>query len=213
MGKRLCIKCGVMQPLEDFKTKLNGQRLERSKVCNRHEVEVLTTKKERKKNRAKKRVKKLKMIDEHDDYMKARHRGPRRVTQMKASRLPFTTPEGMTANDYAIYLTSPHWEGFRSRYANENPWVCFVCKEIANQLHHISYVRLGMEKFEDVTPLCRKHHKDVHGAVRQGVPLNRAHLYTKNLYRDGRVGDEGNEAGSLKIKYASQVDTVSGTRL
>lgn len=184
MTKRLCLKCGIKVPLENFRSK-GGY--DYAKTCKLHDDDELSSKAVIKKRKKKARVKKLTQIKQHENYMEARHRGPRRVTQMKASRLPTLSPEGMTANDYAIYLTSPHWAEFRSRYANALPWECFVCGDHPDHLHHVSYARLGMEKFEDAVPLCKQHHKGVHRVVKQGISLAHAHVYVRTRYERGEL--------------------------
>lgn len=44
---------------------------------------------------------------------------------------------------------------------------CAVCNRNPVQLHHHTYVRLGCEELDDVTPLCRPHHEGVHEWLKQ----------------------------------------------
>lgn len=69
---------------------------------------------------------------------------------------------------YEDYLASPHWADFGDRYrrAHGDPG-CLVCQKRPVQLHHVSYQRLGQERLEDVVPLCRFHHEEVHQLLRQ----------------------------------------------
>lgn len=64
---------------------------------------------------------------------------------------------------YDEYLLSSHWIDFKTRYRTSGrSQVCAVCSHSAIQLHHHTYVRLGAENYDDVTPLCWRHHEDVH---------------------------------------------------
>lgn len=64
---------------------------------------------------------------------------------------------------YADYLASDHWREFKERYRSSGrSLLCAVCSCKPIQLHHHTYKRLGCEKLEDVTPLCRDHHNAVH---------------------------------------------------
>lgn len=75
---------------------------------------------------------------------------------------------------YAEYLTSPHWQNFRTcLLKRENvPEMCWGCRMpvwavslvYGQQLnvHHIKYDRLGREEFNDVVVLCRRCHQLEH---------------------------------------------------
>lgn len=176
LKSKLCIQCGVERPLDDFNKKSNGHY---AKTCN-HTHQPTSTKKSRyhsdeaKLKRRSSRA--TRNLVEQKEYDRARQRGPRRITQMKASRLPLGTPSGMTRNDYAIYLTSPHWLKFRNEYRETVDFCCFICGEAADDIHHTTYVRIGCERFDDVVPLCRKDHELAHELVKSGVALDRAHV-------------------------------------
>lgn len=71
-------------------------------------------------------------------------------------------------DSYADYLASPIWLDFRRRYfASGFPKTCLVCNSREVTLHHITYRRLGNEKFSDVLPLCWPHHEAVHKWLRK----------------------------------------------
>jgi hypothetical protein len=144
--------------------------------------------KESRKQRRSRKARKLTSVQQDINYQNARHRGPRRITQMKNSRLPQGTPGGMTQNDYVIYLTSPHWVSFRDSYRQQFDFSCFVCERPGDDLHHTTYARIGCEDFGDVVPLCRECHKHTHAAVRAGVVLRNAHAYTRAQYQRGQLG-------------------------
>lgn len=73
---------------------------------------------------------------------------------------------------YATYMDSAGWRARRqawhaewtTRYGCEP--VCLVCGGQwtlrHGDLHHRNYDRLGHERFDDLVPLCRKHHAVLH---------------------------------------------------
>lgn len=64
---------------------------------------------------------------------------------------------------YEAYLDSDHWREFKAKYrAVGRSMRCAVCNGTPIQLHHHTYVRLGQESLDDVTPLCRADHTAVH---------------------------------------------------
>lgn len=64
---------------------------------------------------------------------------------------------------YTAYLGSQRWAMFKDTYAARGLSMrCTVCRSTPVELHHHTYVRLGNERLDDVTPLCRRHHKAVH---------------------------------------------------
>lgn len=70
---------------------------------------------------------------------------------------------GMGYKSYEEYLASPHWLAFKAKYAGSGrPTACAVCGCHPTELHHTTYLRLGCERLDDVTPLCRTHHERVH---------------------------------------------------
>jgi hypothetical protein len=70
---------------------------------------------------------------------------------------------------YDDYLSSPHWHNFKIRYRDSGLSMrCAVCGRGKIQLHHHTYVRLGQEKLDDVTPVCREHHKAIHEWLKSG---------------------------------------------
>jgi hypothetical protein len=71
--------------------------------------------------------------------------------------------ESLGFKSYADYLTSDHWKDFRQRYKDAGrPMGCVICAKTFVQLHHVTYVRLGEELFDDVIPVCRPHHVAIH---------------------------------------------------
>jgi hypothetical protein len=69
---------------------------------------------------------------------------------------------------YDEYLVSEHWIAFKiAYYASDRPRTCQVCGTRGVQLHHWTYERLGQESLDDVVPLCRKHHEEVHKVLKE----------------------------------------------
>jgi len=65
---------------------------------------------------------------------------------------------------YAEYLASDKWKSFKTKYrASGRSRRCDICHKKPIQLHHKTYARLGEELLDDVVPLCRDCHKNVHG--------------------------------------------------
>ena len=71
---------------------------------------------------------------------------------------------------YTAYIASPEWGAFRAAYiARHGALVCTACGSPRRvQLHHRHYRTLGHESPDDVTPLCKSCHENVHNAARQG---------------------------------------------
>lgn len=64
---------------------------------------------------------------------------------------------------YAQYLVSDEWKETKRRYrASNKPQSCAVCHAPNVDLHHKTYKRLGHERLDDLTPLCRRHHDELH---------------------------------------------------
>jgi hypothetical protein len=73
--------------------------------------------------------------------------------------------------DYAAYLKSEHWNGFRNRILRKSPH-CRVCGVPARAVHHLSYRRLGRESPADVTTVCVRCHDLLHAIHRESkIPL------------------------------------------
>jgi len=86
--------------------------------------------------------------------------------------------ESLGFSSYSEYLSSDHWRLFKESYRkSDRPMKCAVCCAGKIQLHHHTYVRLGKEKLDDVTPLCRVHHEAVHGWLKDNRKMvNATHL-------------------------------------
>jgi len=72
---------------------------------------------------------------------------------------------------YTAHLTSGRWRRRREEWLAEEqrrtgaPPVCVVCHrpwDLADDLHHNSYARLGRERHGDLLPMCRGCHEALH---------------------------------------------------
>lgn len=66
---------------------------------------------------------------------------------------------------YSEYLKTKHWKSFRLKALKHHGKVCMMCgiKEVPYfHVHHLTYERLGCEKFKDVVVLCEECHNQVH---------------------------------------------------
>src|SRR4051794_25491132 len=66
-------------------------------------------------------------------------------------------------DSYGEYLRSEEWYETRERYRESGlPQTCVVCFDPNVDLHHKSYIRLSREHLDDLVPLCRHHHEELH---------------------------------------------------
>ena len=67
--------------------------------------------------------------------------------------------------DYGSYLKSAEWFHKRTLVLIRAEWICEVrwCLNLAQDVHHLTYDRLGNEKLEDLKAVCRWHHTLIHG--------------------------------------------------
>lgn len=64
--------------------------------------------------------------------------------------------------NYAEYLASEHWREVRLRFAaSGRPQRC-ACGAPRQALHHLTYVRLGCERLEDLVAVCNACHRKLH---------------------------------------------------
>jgi hypothetical protein len=93
---------------------------------------------------------------------------------------------------YGDYLASAHWKHFRARYKKAGlPLACAVCGASSICLHHHTYLRLGQETLEDVTPLCRSCHTDVHLALKAGPKFVEFTFWAIEVLQARRMGRVG----------------------
>jgi len=99
---------------------------------------------------------------------------------------------------YDTYIDSEAWRYRREEWAAEHlrrspgPIVCAVCGQPWNirrdDLHHVEYSRLGAEQHDDLMPLHRQAHDDVHDLLdrlrlRWRMPLHLANAHVLAVLR------------------------------
>lgn len=90
---------------------------------------------------------------------------------------------------YREYLKSDHWRGVKDHYRQTRmPQTCVVCRDPNIDLHHRSYKRLGVERMDDLVPLCRDHHEAAHATADANLwtassQLKRAASHPRRLAR------------------------------
>lgn len=75
-----------------------------------------------------------------------------------------------TGQDYFGYLRSDQWAETRQEVLWRYGHACWCCHATPRSLdvHHLHYSRLGEEDVQDLRPLCRSCHDEVHDAHRSG---------------------------------------------
>jgi hypothetical protein len=73
---------------------------------------------------------------------------------------------------YDAYLASRTWRARRKAWyaawltRHGTPPTCLVCDRAwclrAGHLHHLTYMRIGDERDDDLVPLCARHHRELH---------------------------------------------------
>lgn len=76
---------------------------------------------------------------------------------------------------YGDYLRTPHWRVMRGVAMKRANGMCEQCQiAYADDVHHLTYERLGAENPEDIVALCRACHAKAHGkrvpAVETDIP-------------------------------------------
>ena len=65
-------------------------------------------------------------------------------------------------NDYHEYLKSDEWKIKREERLVIDKYTCVICKEEAEQVHHLTYIRVKNEDMNDLISVCRKCHEVIH---------------------------------------------------
>lgn len=60
------------------------------------------------------------------------------------------------------YRSSAWWKKLRGKVLVAYGSRCIACRETATEVHHLSYLNLGKERWCDVVALCHKHHRLQH---------------------------------------------------
>lgn len=67
----------------------------------------------------------------------------------------------MNKTDYQTYLNSQTWAATRTLAIHHHGDKC-VCGQVADQIHHLNYERVGNERMTDLLPLCETCHSSYH---------------------------------------------------
>lgn len=69
---------------------------------------------------------------------------------------------------YQDYLRSPHWESVREKYRTSRySQFCLSCQSRKYHLHHLTYLNLGNESFDDLMALCENCHTALHASMKE----------------------------------------------
>lgn len=77
-------------------------------------------------------------------------------------------------DSYEDYIHSEHWKAFNQWYRQCKFLIqrCVVCESRTFELHHWTYIRVTQENLQDVIPLCRQHHQELHTWIeKHKIPL------------------------------------------
>ena len=71
------------------------------------------------------------------------------------------------SREYLDYIASPAWRNVRSLVLKRDNARCRDCgsKSLHNDVHHLTYIRLGTERLDDLITLCRECHNKRHGVA------------------------------------------------
>ena len=121
---------------------------------------------------------------------------------IKIAHMTFTEKlQALGFKSYADYLRCDHWVTFRSVYFTSHDKICLHCRSINKiQLHHLTYNRLGCERYDDVVPLCQHCHARVHDFIKaRAFRLHEAHLHL-----DGSQPIKKSKANKSKYKKSQK---------
>lgn len=81
------------------------------------------------------------------------------VVSEDSARCMLSRPEGL---GYKAYMSSPQWDVKRVEAIKKDGNRCRTCGRIGKlEVHHISYIRMGQERPEDLMTLCPKCHEEM----------------------------------------------------
>lgn len=67
--------------------------------------------------------------------------------------------------EYKEYLQSTNWKKLRERVLKRDNYLCVICNNKANHVHHLSYgcyARYGKSRRIECVSLCKKCHMRIH---------------------------------------------------
>lgn len=93
----------------------------------------------------------------------------RRAIQAERADEAYAETAKQSRVDYWQHLASRYWKRLRAFAFVKAEWKCARCGEAYGmdlELHHRAYDKLGFESLDDVAPLCRFCHLEIHGRSR-----------------------------------------------
>jgi hypothetical protein len=98
--------------------------------------------------------------------------------------------DALNCPNWAAYRKRKWWRQLVARYtadANRRQTCCACNTKLYVELHHIRYRNLGLPaEIEDIVPMCRSHHEDVHRLIRMGTESNLIRA-TRRVVREYRA--------------------------
>lgn len=113
--------------------------------------------------------------------------------------------------DYREYLASPEWEVRRQLKLDQKNHLCELCGARAEQVHHLTYFRIGREDMVDLQALCNDCHKYEHGLLgweEQAIVEGRRWRFTEWKARGG--GARWSRPSHIADPYESRASRFSG---
>lgn len=107
------------------------------------------------------------------------------ATPREVNRPPWRTRSIDVDGDvlaYSEYIQSTAWDRRRHEYFTKHGRACACCGAHAQELHHLTYDRIGRELDDDLMGLCKSCHQDV---TREHIATGRQDLRaaTKRILR------------------------------
>ncbi|MCC9000694.1 MAG: hypothetical protein LM522_14595 [Candidatus Contendobacter sp.] len=100
-----------------------------------------------------------KPIQKYDDLLSERWRNAKRMEYQKA----FFRLKPELKREYEEYLHSDLWKEIRKNVIARTKGLCEICNEdLVEEVHHMTYKRIGSESLEDLLGVCSACHKIIH---------------------------------------------------
>lgn len=100
-----------------------------------------------------------KIVPEYDDKIQEKWRALKNLAY-EAAREEL---KPQLKKEYSIYLRSEKWKEIRNKIISRCKNICEVCESApAEQVHHLTYVRLGNEELNDLLGVCGECHELIH---------------------------------------------------
>lgn len=123
----------------------------------------------------------------------------------------WSTNIDMWRERYRRYLKSWAWKQKRQGAIRRAEGKCAVCEQPSKRLdvHHVDYMRVGIERVEDLRVVCRSCHGVIHTMKRQpNIPMNelqRAHALAREYRQRAKdlrhAAMEVSATGSMPTKH------------